>query len=62
MPKGSHATWGDMPRVCAGCGQPLRITKDDLWLDTDRRESWHMNCRLMVAVHGAVLTSGRPGR
>jgi hypothetical protein len=46
MGRGSHATWGGMPRTCAGCGEKLRITCDTLWLDTMRGESWHMRCKL----------------
>jgi hypothetical protein len=47
MAQGSHATWNGMPRVCAGCGQKLRISGKDgaLWLDTFNRESWHFDCR-----------------
>jgi hypothetical protein len=37
-----------MPRVCAGCGQKLRISGKDgpLWLDTHNRESWHVARKL----------------
>jgi hypothetical protein len=45
MAKGSHTAWDGMPRVCAGCGETLRITKDKLWLDSHARESWHVDCR-----------------
>jgi hypothetical protein len=36
-----------MPRVCAGCGDKLRISGKDgpLWLDTFNRESWHFACK-----------------
>jgi hypothetical protein len=48
MADGSHATWGDMPRTCAGCGHKLRISGKDgpLWLDTMHRQSWHFACKL----------------
>ena len=46
MAEGSHATWGDMPRTCHGCGGALRITRDDLWLDTMHRWSWHARCKI----------------
>jgi hypothetical protein len=47
MAQSSHATWGDMPRTCAGCGHKLRISGKDgpLWLDTYNRESWHFACK-----------------
>lgn len=46
MTAGSHGNWEGMPRVCSGCGGKLRITRDTLWLDTARQESWHMDCYL----------------
>lgn len=51
MTKGSHVTWENYPRVCSGCGQKLRIKKDQIWFEardikgrTERR-SWHIDCR-----------------
>jgi hypothetical protein len=49
MAERSGDGWNSMPeqpRVCAGCGRKLRMTKDVLWFDTLRRESWHTNCKV----------------
>jgi hypothetical protein len=49
-PAGDRAvtTWREMPgqpRLCAGCGKPIKLTGDQsIWFDTYRRESWHWAC------------------
>ena len=46
--KGSHATYGDYPRVCHGCGEKTRITKERLWFEYADGQylTWHVDCRL----------------
>jgi hypothetical protein len=51
---GSHKSWGDYPRECAaGCGRPLRITKDNVWQEARDGGltllSWHIECRIAAS-------------
>lgn len=52
---GSSHGWGDYPRGChCGCGQPLRITLDPVWFQTDTngvKTSWHFYHRLRGPPH-----------
>jgi hypothetical protein len=50
MAKGSHTAWDGHPRVCAGCGKPLRISKDVVCRHavvladgSARLSSWHFS-------------------
>lgn len=45
---GSSSTFEDYPRVCTGCGERVRITKDTIWFGHDEngaKASWHWKCR-----------------
>jgi len=52
MAEPSRATWNsmdeDQPRVCHGCGEKVRMTKEDLWLDTFHKLTWHAACRTLA--------------
>jgi hypothetical protein len=37
------------PRVCAGCGERVKLKGEALWLDTFRRLTWHFRCRPRAA-------------
>lgn len=48
--RGSHATRGDYPADCHGCGKRVRVTVDTCWYEHDHRtrekRAWHWECRL----------------
>lgn len=47
MAKGSHATFGEYPRVCASCDQPVRMKAGFLvfqWTPKYGYQSWHVDC------------------
>jgi hypothetical protein len=58
MAEGSHATRGDYPSHCAGCGKQVRVTIDNCWYehdhDTGEKKSWHMSCRHAALVGKTV--------
>jgi len=35
----------DQPRICAGCGERVKLNSEAIWFAVSQRKTWHWRCR-----------------